>query len=112
MINLLKETLEDMKEIKKTPEDVAEVQWIAHTARNYTKHKCSWELFASAIKNVEYDNGYGTQEINGTLAVIFKDGSWLERYEYGGAEGWVYKKCPPPAEIEAQTKKEVLTNVW
>lgn len=40
----------------------------------------------------EYDDGYGGQELFGT--VWLKDGTWLERYEYDGAECWHHKKCP------------------
>ena len=40
----------------------------------------------------EYDEGYGGQELFGI--VWFNDGSWLERWEYDGSEGWTYKKTP------------------
>ena len=40
----------------------------------------------------EYDNGYGGQELFGT--VVFKDGSWLDRGEYDGSEWWDYHRCP------------------
>lgn len=40
----------------------------------------------------DYDNGFGSQHLFGV--VWFKDGSWLERYEYDGAEKWVLKKVP------------------
>jgi hypothetical protein len=36
--------------------------------------------------NFEYDDGYGTQELFGT--VMLSDGSWLDRREYDGAEWW------------------------
>lgn len=42
--------------------------------------------------NFNYDDGFGRQMIFGF--VWFKDGSWLERYEYDGSESWVYKKTP------------------
>jgi hypothetical protein len=61
---------------------------------------------------VEYDEGFGAQEINDSLTVIFKDGSWMERFEYDGAEHWEYKNCPSSAEIEVQDRKKVLVNVW
>jgi hypothetical protein len=40
----------------------------------------------------EYDEGYGGQELFGI--VWFNDGSWLERWEYDGSEGWAYKTTP------------------
>lgn len=39
-----------------------------------------------------YDDGFGGQELFGL--VWFVNDSWLERYEYDGAEMWVYKRCP------------------
>lgn len=41
------------------------------------------------VENLEYDAGFGTQELYGY--VWFKDGSWLERHEYDGSEEWVFK---------------------
>jgi hypothetical protein len=40
----------------------------------------------------EYDNGYGLQELYGT--VWFSDGTWLERWEYDGSEGWCHQSLP------------------
>ncbi len=48
----------------------------------------------------EYDAGYGSQELGGT--VWFKDGTWLERGEYDGAEWWDHMKLP---EIPTYLKK-------
>ena len=45
-----------------------------------------------------YDNGFGGQELHGLI--VFKDGTWLERYEYDGAESWVYKSTPTEAEVK------------
>lgn len=40
----------------------------------------------------EYDAGYGTQELYGTI--WYEDGTWSTRWEYDGSEGWEYNKCP------------------
>lgn len=43
----------------------------------------------------DYDSGYGTQELSGT--VWCKDGVWYERGEYDGSEWWerhVYPEIP------------------
>jgi hypothetical protein len=40
----------------------------------------------------DYNNGYGSQELYGTI--WFSDGTWSERYEYDGSERWDYKVCP------------------
>ena len=50
--------------------------------------------------NFEYDNGYGGQELYGTI--WYDDGSWSERGEYEGSEWWEHKKCPEyPSELLA-----------
>ena len=40
----------------------------------------------------EYDAGYGTQELYGT--VFGEDGVWMERFEYDGSENWGINKYP------------------
>ena len=40
--------------------------------------------------DVEYDSGFGGQELYGY--VVMRDGSWLERNEYDGSEWWEYRK--------------------
>ena len=40
----------------------------------------------------EYDNGYGSIELEGTI--WYNDGSWSERGEYDGSEWWSHKECP------------------
>ena len=44
------------------------------------------------MKTIDYDDGYGSQELGGTI--VFKDSSWLERGEYDGSEWWDYKSTP------------------
>ena len=41
---------------------------------------------------VNYDNGYGGQELRGT--VWLEDKTWLERREYDGSEWWHHCKRP------------------
>jgi len=40
----------------------------------------------------DYDDGYGGQEVFGTI--WYKDETWSERGEYDGSEWWEYKSCP------------------
>ena len=61
----------------------------------------SWNDFVANFKTVNYDNGYGGQEVAADLVIVFKDGSWLERHEYDVAEGWGYSKTP----IKSKTPK-------
>ena len=44
-----------------------------------------------------YDEGYGSQHLYGTI--LFKDNTWLSRWEYDGSEGWEYNKPPTVADI-------------
>ena len=56
---------------------------------NYTDdHR--WDFFDSL--DFEYDDGYGTQMLAGTI--WFTDGTWAQRGEYDGSEWWEYCKCP------------------
>lgn len=50
-----------------------------------------WVAFLEELR-FDYNNGFGAQRLFGV--VWFKDGSWLERYEYDGAEKWVLKRTP------------------
>ena len=49
-------------------------------------------FFLETLSSIDYDNGYGGQELFGTI--VFKDGTWLERGEYDGSEWWEHRKLP------------------
>ena len=52
--------------------------------------------------DVEYDDGYGTQELDGIIWLT--DGTWMDRGEYDGSEWWQHQKCPEiPTELERKT---------
>lgn len=58
-----------------------------------SNHTESDELrFLKILASIDYDNGYGGQELFGTI--VFKDGTWLERGEYDGSEWWEHRKQP------------------
>jgi hypothetical protein len=42
--------------------------------------------------DVEYDSGYGSQELYGTIWML--DGTWWSRCEYDGSEWWEHHVCP------------------
>jgi hypothetical protein len=71
---------------KKTTEDV---MWVGSRDGKYA---ISWEQFES-IANVEYDAGYGGQEVVMDLVVV-GHGWWLSRGEYDGSEWWNYNSPP------------------
>lgn len=85
-MRLLKETERNLKDHNKTWDDV---DWIGGSDYGIIP----LEHFKK-IANVEYDSGYGLQEVAYDLIIVFKDGAWLEREEYDGSEWWVYKKSP------------------
>ncbi len=50
-----------------------------------------WDAFLSSL-DFEYDSGYGSQMLHGTI--WYEDGTWSEREEYDGSEWWSHRKCP------------------
>lgn len=90
MSNLLKETLELFKDLDITEE---EVLWVG-TLRSHM----TWEHF-KLIADVQYDSGFGSQEIACDLLIVGTDW-WLERTEYDGAEAWDFKTYPTKPEKE------------
>jgi hypothetical protein len=48
--------------------------------------------FFLKMLDVEYDSGFGRQELFGII--LCEDGVWLERYDYDGSEHWVEYKYP------------------
>ena len=92
-MNLLKETLDALKENGKTP---ADVRW---AGRASISAKCTWEDFAKQA-NFEYDSGYGGVEIPADLVVV-GDNWWLERAEYDGSEWWEFKTIPVEPKLDS-----------
>jgi len=101
--NLLEETLETLREIGKSVEDI---DWIGTKDGKYV---CTWEEFKE-MADVEYDAGYGSVEVLPDSVVVFKDGSWLERAEYDGSEWWEYKKKPEKQEQTEKLKRVLVEN--
>lgn len=57
---------------------------VGHTAEEMA-------LFLESL-NFEYHNGYGGQELFGTI--WYEDGTWSERGEYDGSEWWEHVVLP------------------
>jgi hypothetical protein len=52
-----------------------------------------------ASLDFEYDSGYGSQELFGT--VWFTNGIWMDRHEYDGSEYWDIHRYPTiPSELQ------------
>ena len=78
-MNLLSETKKVLKVYDKNPSDV---KWIGSLSYGYF----DWEYF-SKIANIDYDDGFGGQEVASDLKIV-GDNWWLERHEYDGSEWW------------------------
>ena len=116
-MNLLTETLDDMKEIGKTPDDVVYVK--------LTKNSGFWREFDESypdeifidfdtfkeLANREYDNGYGSNNVNQSTAILFNDNTVMHRWEYDGAEGWEYIKLSKTSP-KKYDKKLVSEFLW
>jgi hypothetical protein len=57
-------------------------------SKSYQLNK-NWFLEKAAL--ISYDSGFGGQIINGSLKIVLKDGSWIERGEYD----WFELKSKP-----------------
>lgn len=86
MTNLYYETLDELAHNGLTSYDVL---WVGSLDGKYA---ISFEKFAE-IANIEYDAGYGAQEIAVDLVVVGQSW-WLERQEYDGSEWWEFKEIP------------------
>ena len=96
-MNLLQETIDDIKHSGHKPEDIAfigsEDSW----------HSCTWDEFTK-LADRDYDNGYGAQKVASDLIIVFSDGTKMWRYEYDGSENWDYSSPFKMPEVPEGTK--------
>lgn len=80
------ETSEALRDAGKTPEDIAFI------GSRDGEYGCSWAQFEQLCiaGNEHYYSGYGGQTLATDLVIVFTDGTYLERAEYDGSEGWQY----------------------
>ena len=99
-----------------------EVRWaeIYHSDDEYTNTKSVylrsnrtsediWK-FINGLFAIEYYDGFGRMELLGNI--VFKDGSWLERWQYYGSEGWVRKSCPIEPDWDKLQKQDENTTIY
>lgn len=89
--NLLDETLRVLNSHDKTPADVL---WVG--AESFGRF--SWSDFEKRA-DIEYDFGYGAQEVAYDL-IICGEGWWMTRREYDGSECWQWHEQPEPPQKE------------
>jgi len=82
-MNLLQETITILELNGKTLEDIL---WYGTT-------DCVYNNPLPEFFNIDYDSGFGSQEIPQELVVVGVDW-WLERHEYDGSEWWEFKEYP------------------
>lgn len=82
-MNLLRETIEDIKKTGHKPSDIIFI------GSEKSGHQCTWKEFTK-LADIEYDNSYGGTEIAGDLIIVFSDGVKMWRGEYDGSEWWEY----------------------
>lgn len=86
-MNLLDETVVDLKECGYTPKNVIAVG-------DWSQGYSTWDDFALRAKKINYDNSYGAVEINTDLIIWLDDGRFFERREYDGSEWWELSSVP------------------
>lgn len=84
-MNLLKETVQDIKESGHTIKDVAFI------GSDDGEYGCTWEEF-KLLADFDYNWGFGSQKVARDLIVVFKDGATMWRHEYDGSEEWKYSR--------------------
>lgn len=90
--NLLAETERCFSELNFSWDDVAFIAC--------DDFSISIENFRQVAATADYDAGYGAPEVAQDLIIVFKNDSWLERDEYDGSEGWIYRHLPYKPETE------------
>lgn len=99
MQNLLEETLEELRDNNKGEKDVC---FVTDGEKFFT-----WNSFVKLAKDINYDDGFGREEINASLKIVGKDW-WLERHEYDGSEWREFKTIPIRTTEFSSLKKENL----
>lgn len=84
-MNLLRET---KSAIRKSGHAIGDIVFIGSRKSG---HCCTWKEYRK-LADVEYDNGYGDQQVASDLTICFRDGSSMWRSERDGAEGWEFAK--------------------
>ena len=92
-MNLLKETLEILKENGKS---ITDIKWIGGDDWSLSPD----EVDIKTVINFDYDDGFGWVEIEEDFVVVGDDW-WLERHEYDGSEWWEFKTLPQKPSSQA-----------
>lgn len=100
-MNLLQETKDALVAHGKRPVDV---MWVGDCDGT---HSLDWDGFCK-LADVDYDNGFGAQEVAKDLVVVGVDW-WLSRSEYDGSEWWSFESKPVLAKSSRLPTRLVVT---
>lgn len=89
MINFGKETRKELATFDYTINDISVI--VSHDFKITDIDK-----FFRIADKINYDCGYGAEEIDPSLKIYLKDGNYFERREYDGAEWWEFVNCGFP----------------
>lgn len=105
LVNLYKETIQNLLTQNKKISDIVFIS----TMIDGVEYELSSDDFFELAKGIDYDNGYGSVEINLRLKIV-GDNWWLERYDFDGSEHWVFKTIPkrPDKKITKATAYLIL----
>ena len=103
MTNLWNETLSVLETNRKT---ISDILWVGSEDGKYFIPLTELQT----VLNIDYDSGYGAQEIASDLVIVGIDW-WLERHEYDGAELWHFK-CIPVLSQKPEQIIRVGTGMW
>ena len=78
----------------------------AHLLREGYK-QADYDAFL-ALLDVEYDDGYGGQQLYGTI--WYENGTWSTRGEYDGSEWWEHHKVPGLPEYLKKPRTEKIAD--
>jgi hypothetical protein len=100
MTNVVSEII---NEITQQGFETKDISWIGSKDGQFAM---SYDDFYMKFGNMEYDNGFGAQELASDLVMVMKDNSYFDRDEYDGAEGWTYNK-PPQKQKDSKTMEHI-----
>ena len=101
-MNLLQETIDDIKDYGKSIDGIENI--------GSEQYSCTWEEF-KVLADINYDSGFGGQNVSCDLVILFKDKSWMERGEYDGSEWWEFKS-PPVFNKEDKKIESLFSGSW
>lgn len=105
-MNAYKELLDTLQEINKTENDISNISILMEDENGKLYKIVNNITEINKLKSINYYDGYGCQELFGFI--IFRDNSWLERYEYDGSERWEYKSVKIIKKFLKESKYEYL----